>query len=173
MPIHAKEWPVSSLEREDALPVVLHADDYPALLHGHVVHLLTEGSDRRIRQSLRRTVCVFALRVVVQHRDRKPRAAARLHILQHLLVVGGGVAEGRVGSTRVHQPEILDLSRAKVIERQLGLPYENGPMVLIVAVFERLFGAGDLLGEDAVNLLRVFAYEARAATGRYERPIAV
>src|SRR5271163_2695419 len=173
MPIHAKEWPVSSLEREDALPVVLHANDDPALLPGHIVHLLAEGPDRRIRQSLRGAVGVFAHRVVVQHRDRKPRAAARLHVLQHLLIIGGGIAEGRIGSTRVHQPEILDLSRAKIIERQLGLPYENGPVVLIVAVFERLFGAGDLLGEDAVNLLGVFAYEARAATGRYERPIAV
>ena len=38
-------------------------------------------------------------------------------------------------------------------------------MVLVVAVFERLLGAGDLLGDDAVNLLGVFADEARATAG--------
>src|SRR6516164_2971451 len=46
-------------EREDALPVVLHADDGPTLLLRHVVHRLAQGADLGVWQSLRRTVGVL------------------------------------------------------------------------------------------------------------------
>jgi hypothetical protein len=61
-------------EREDLLPVVLHADDRPALRLRYVVHLLAEGADLGVGQSLRRTVRILAGRIVVQHQSRQPRA---------------------------------------------------------------------------------------------------
>src|SRR4030095_17062826 len=48
------------LERKDAFPVVLHADDGPALLLCFVVEGLRESADFRVAQSLRRAVGVFA-----------------------------------------------------------------------------------------------------------------
>src|SRR5208337_2402 len=47
------------LKREDALPVVPHADDDPALLLGYVIHLLAEGSDRGVGQALRGPIGIF------------------------------------------------------------------------------------------------------------------
>src|SRR5262245_13816111 len=76
------------LEREDPLPVVLHADDDPALLRGLVVERLREGADLAVRQSLGRAVGVLALRVVVQHEHRQARAIAGPGVLQHLPIAG-------------------------------------------------------------------------------------
>src|SRR5271165_4570094 len=66
----------SLVEREDALPVVLHADDSPAVLLRLVVQRLGEGADLCIGQSHRRAVGILALRIVVQHDHRQPRAVA-------------------------------------------------------------------------------------------------
>jgi len=53
-----------------------------------------------------------------------------------------------------------DLAGIEIIEHQLRLPGQDGPTVLVVTVFERLLGSGDLLGHDAVNLLGIFAKPA-------------
>src|SRR5208283_1448322 len=70
------------LEREDALPVVLHADNGPALLLCLVVQCLSESSD-----------------LGVSHRE--PRPVAGLRVLQHLLV-SRGVTERSVGAAADH-----------------------------------------------------------------------
>src|SRR5208337_4578320 len=57
-------------EREDALPVVLHADDEPAVLLRLVVERLRERADLRVGQPLSRPIGVFAFRVIVQHDHR-------------------------------------------------------------------------------------------------------
>src|SRR5262249_30045319 len=48
----------SLLEREDALPVVLHADDGPALRLRLVVERGREGADPAVGQALRRAIGV-------------------------------------------------------------------------------------------------------------------
>src|SRR5277367_5306130 len=77
------------LEREDALPVVPHADNYPVLLLRHVVHRLAQGAYLGVGEPLRRAVGVLACCIIVHHQPRQPSAAACFHVLQHLLVVGG------------------------------------------------------------------------------------
>ena len=72
--------------REDGLPVVLHADDGPAVLLRMVVERGREVAEFDVRQSARRTVGEFARRIVVQHEQLEPRAAAALRVFQHLLV---------------------------------------------------------------------------------------
>src|ERR1035438_10314143 len=76
----------SFLPSENPLPVVLHADDEPTLRLGFVVQCLSEGADLGIRQSLGRTVGILALCVIVQHNLHQGCSAARLGVLQHLLV---------------------------------------------------------------------------------------
>src|SRR5664279_3758109 len=66
---------------ENPLPVVLHADDEPALRLGFVVQCLSEGADLGIRQSLGRAVGILALCVIVQHNHHQGCAAARLGVL--------------------------------------------------------------------------------------------
>ena len=62
-PLCAKSRPRALVKRKDALPVVLHADDGPAILLRLVVQRLRKGADLGVGKSLRRTVGVFALRV--------------------------------------------------------------------------------------------------------------
>src|SRR5262245_27607543 len=76
----------SFIEGEDALPVVPHADDRPALLLRLVVERLREGSDLGRGQALRRTIVILPFRVVVQHQHREPRAVAGLRVLEQLPV---------------------------------------------------------------------------------------
>src|SRR5208283_2940377 len=68
------------------LPVVLHADHGPALRLGLVVQRLGKRADLAVRQSLRRTIRVFARGVVVQHQHFQRSTAIRLGVLQHLPV---------------------------------------------------------------------------------------
>src|SRR5438128_252869 len=86
----------SWIECEDALPVVLHADDGPAFLLRFVIERLREDADLGVRQPLGRTVGVLALRVVVEYQHQEPCAVARSRVLQHL-TVAGRVAERRIG----------------------------------------------------------------------------
>src|SRR5437773_5887863 len=74
------------LEGEYLLPVVLHADHCPAVLLRLVIESLRESADLRVRQTLRRAIGIFALRVVVQDEHREPRPVSGLGVLQHLLV---------------------------------------------------------------------------------------
>ena len=55
------------LEREDPFPVVLHADDCPALFLRLVVQRLGEGADPGIGEPLGWAIRILALRVVMQH----------------------------------------------------------------------------------------------------------
>src|SRR6516225_5994877 len=77
----------AQFECEDVLPVILHADNGPTLLFRRVVHRLAQGADLGIWQSLCRTVSVLACCIIVHHQRRQPRSGARLHVLQHLLIV--------------------------------------------------------------------------------------
>jgi hypothetical protein len=63
-------------EREDTLPIVFRADYDPAILLRLVIQRLRESTDLGVGKSLRRTVGVFALRIVVQHEHHQPRAVA-------------------------------------------------------------------------------------------------
>jgi hypothetical protein len=54
-------------ERENTLPVILHADHNPAVLLCLIIQCLCEGADLRVGKSLCRTISVFTLGIVVQH----------------------------------------------------------------------------------------------------------
>src|ERR1700735_1387951 len=110
----------SRFEREYPLPVVLHADDRPALALRLVVECLGEGSDSAVRQAVGWPVGIFALRVVVQPEHRKPRTVASLGVLQHLLVADR-VAERRTGATTDHQVNALGLAGVIVVQQQFGI----------------------------------------------------
>src|SRR5271157_1004062 len=75
-------------EGKDDFPVVLHADDEPAILLRLVVKRLGEGADLGVRQSLSWAVGILALGVVVQNKHRQPRAVAGFGVFEHLLVAG-------------------------------------------------------------------------------------
>ena len=76
------------------LPVVLHADDGPAVLLRMVFQRGREVTVFDVRQSARGAVGKFARRVVVQHEQLEPRAAAALRVFQHLLVAHGVAERG-------------------------------------------------------------------------------
>src|SRR5215510_4164558 len=67
-----------ALERENILPVVLHADDDPAALLRLVVERLGEGANLGVGQPLGRSVAILACRIVVQQEHREPHAGPRL-----------------------------------------------------------------------------------------------
>jgi hypothetical protein len=69
------------------------------------------------------------------------------------------------GRSPLNHPKVLNLTGSEVIEDQFGLHSESGH-VLVVAVSDRLRGAGYLFWRDAVNLVGINAYEARTAIGR-------
>src|SRR5271168_2844361 len=94
------------IEREDALPVVLHADDGPAVLLCLIIKRRREGADLSIGQALRRTVGVFPLPVVMQHQHHQPRTVARSGVFQHLSVPGR-VTERCVGTPTNLQMNVL------------------------------------------------------------------
>src|SRR5262245_22937615 len=64
------------VEREDAPPIVLHADDGPTLLRGFVVQRLGEGADLGVGQPLSRSVGVLARRIVVKQQHHQSSTAA-------------------------------------------------------------------------------------------------
>ena len=76
------------------LPIVLHADDGPAVLLRMVFQRGREVTVFDVRQSARGAVGKFARRVVVQHEQLEPRAAAALRVFQHLLVADGVAERG-------------------------------------------------------------------------------
>src|SRR5262245_19026090 len=123
-----------ALEREDALPVVLHADHVPAVLLRFVVKRLGEGADLGRGQPLRRAVGVLAFVVVVQHQHFLPRARAGTGPLQHL-AVAGRVAERRDRPAADHQVNAFWLAGLAVVEQE-SRPLPQEPLsVLAVAVF--------------------------------------
>ena len=145
------------------LPIVLHADDGPAVLLRLLVKRRREGTQFDVRQSARRAVGVFARRIIVQHQQLEPRAAAALRVFQHLLVADG-IAERGDGPAADVLVDADGLVAFVVIEVQLRQTHEHG---LAVAHFKlRLDAAADdLFRRDAVNLLRPRAHELDAAAG--------
>ena len=149
--------------REDGLPIVLHADHGPAVLLRVLFQRGREVTVFDVRQSARGTVGKFARRVVVQHEQLEPRAAAALRVFQHLLVAHG-VAERGDGPAADVLVDADGLVALVVIEVQLRQAHEHR---LAVAQFElRLHAAADdLLRRDAIGLLRPHAHELDAAAG--------
>src|SRR6516165_8814085 len=98
----------SLIKGKDALPIVLHADDGPAILLRLVVERLRKGADLGIGKSL------LALRVVVQHEHHQSRAVACPRVLKHLSVTGR-VAKCRVRTTANLQVNTFGLSRIIVV----------------------------------------------------------
>src|SRR6185436_6306722 len=123
----------SWFESEDALPVLLHADDGPALLLGLVVEGLGERADLAGGETGSRSVRVLARRIVVQHQHHESCSVARARVLEHL-TVPGGIAKGRVGPPADHQVNPLGLPGVVVVEEEPGLLGEEGPAALVVAV---------------------------------------
>src|SRR5215471_9671598 len=60
-PVECLSW----LECKNLLPIIFHADDYPAVLLRFVVQRLGERTDFRVRQALGRAIRVLSLHVVV------------------------------------------------------------------------------------------------------------
>src|SRR3984957_12930298 len=83
-----------SFERENSLPVVLHADHRPAALHRLVVKRLREGADLAVGKASGGPISVFACGIVVQHQHLEPGATAGRCPFTHVAVVGR-VAERR------------------------------------------------------------------------------
>src|SRR5262249_16121425 len=79
----------SLLEREDLFPIILHADYGRNVVVGMLIKGRREGDQFDVRQSTGRTVGELAYRIVVQHEQFKPCAAAALRVFQHLLIAVG------------------------------------------------------------------------------------
>src|SRR6266511_652989 len=150
------------LEREDALPVVLHADYRPAFVLRLVVERRRKGADLAVGQTLRRAVGVLSRSVVVQHEHLQPRAGAGP--LQHL-PVAGRVAERRVGPATDHEVNPFRLAGVVVVQDELRLLGQERLAVLAVAVFRSTRCADHLLGRDAVDLVGIDAHEVLTAAG--------
>src|SRR2546430_12421405 len=78
----------SLLERENTLPVVLHADHRPTLALCFRHQRIRESADLRVQQSARGPVRILPLLVVVIDEHLQPRAGACTGPLQHLAVAG-------------------------------------------------------------------------------------
>ena len=148
---------------EDGLPIVLHADDGPAVFLRMVFQRGREVTVFHVRQSARGAVGKFAGRVVVQHEQLEPRAAAALRVFQHLLVAHG-VAERGDGPAADVLVDADGLVGLVVVEVQLRQAHEHG---LAVAQFKlRLHAAADdLFRRDAIGRFRPRAHELDAAAG--------
>src|SRR6266481_1485565 len=105
------------LKRKDYLPIILHADDHPAVLLRLVVERLRERADFRVRQPFSGTVRILSLCIVVQHKHREPRAVSSFGVLEHLSVTGR-VAEGSERPAANHQMDALRLARVVIVQKQ-------------------------------------------------------
>src|SRR6187431_2107405 len=144
------------LLREYRVPVVLHADDGPLFLHGHV-QCLVERTDTRIA-----IVSPFARRVGVVHQQSQARPLAGGGPLEHLLV-SVGIAKGRDGPT---PDELLDSDYLAILvidevdRRQL----EQLGNVTSHLVFQTTGASHDLVGRYAVRFLGEGTNERDTAT---------
>src|SRR5262245_17033589 len=123
--------PVSLLEREDAFPVVLHTDYRPAVLLRFVVESLSEGADLGVGESLRGTVGVFALRIIMEHQHHQSSAASCTGVLKHLLVAGR-VSKCSIRTSADHQVNAFGLASKVVEQNKLRLFKERRPPVLVI-----------------------------------------
>src|SRR4029450_6654197 len=151
-------------EREDAPPIILHADHRPAFALCLGVERRRKGADLAVGQTLRRAVGVLSRSVVVQHKHLQPRAGAGAGPLQHL-PVAGRVAERRIGPAADHEVNPFGLAGVVVVQDELRLLGQERLAVLGVAVCRSAGGADHLLGRDAVDPLAVHAHEVLAPAG--------
>src|SRR6516225_5825774 len=151
------------IKGKDALPIVLHADDGPAVLLRLVVERLSKGADLRIGKSLRRTVGVFALRVVVEQEHHQPSAVARPRVLQHLSVTGR-VAKRCTRATADLQVNALRFTGVVVVQKKLWFFGQKRLTVLAIAVLRAAGRAYHLFWRNAIELLRGHAHKILAAT---------
>src|SRR3984893_14998131 len=156
--------PLTLFEREYPLPVALHAYDYPAVLLRFVVQRLSKRTDLRDRESLGRSVGIFAYGIVVQHQQRQPGAVAGLGVFQHL-PVAGRVAERDDRVATDHHMNAFRLARIIVVQKELGLLGEERFAGLVVAVLRLAHAAHHLLGRDAIHPLGVDADKVLPAAG--------
>ena len=154
----------SRLEPEDALPVVLHADNDPAILLGLVEQLLSKRTYLRVGEALGWPIRIFAHRIVVEDEHFEPRAIARCGVFEHL-TVAGGVAKRRMGPPADHQVNALGLTRVVVILEKLRVFGQDRLTVLVIAIRRADSGADNLLGRNTVDALGVDAHEVLAAAG--------
>src|SRR5262245_36088695 len=116
------------LKEENPFPVVLHADNDPALLCRFVVQGLGESADLRVRQPQRRTVRIFSLRIVVKHEHRESFAITGFRVFQHL-PVASRVAERGVRPSADHTwmpsglPALLSFRRSFGSLVRYGRPF--------------------------------------------------
>ncbi len=108
----------SLLECKNLLPIVLHANDCPAVLLRLVIQRLRERADFGVVQSLSGTVRILSLCIVVQHEHRDPRAVARFGVFEHLLVAGR-IAERGERPAPNHQMDAFELPGVVVVQQQL------------------------------------------------------
>ena len=148
------------------LPIVLHADHRPAGLFGLVIERLRERAEFHVRQSQRRAVGVFARRVIVQHQQLEPRAAAGLRVFQHLLVAGG-IAERHDGTTADVLVDGNGLAGLVVIEIHFRQAHQHG-LAVAHFILRRDAAADDLFRRNTVNFFRPRAHELDAAAGHDE-----
>ena len=139
------------LKGKNHLPILLHADDCPAVLLRLVVERLRERADFRVGKPFSGTVRVLPLCVIVQHEQRKPRAVAGLGIFEHLLVAGR-VAEGDVRAAADHKMDAFGFAGIVVIEHDLRFLGQERLTVLVIAILGPARRADDLLGRNAVGL---------------------
>src|SRR5262245_32509795 len=160
------------IEREDALPVALHAYDNPALSLRLVIEGLRECANLAVGQALGGTVGIFPRRIVVKHDHRQAQAVAVPRVLQHL-PIAIRIAEGDGRPPPDHEVNAFGLAGIVVVQEELRLLEENRPVLLVVAVLRRACGADDLFWRDAVDLPGVRAHEVLAAAGDDKRLVAV
>src|SRR5262245_26465559 len=146
------------LKEENPFPVVLHADNDPALLCRFVVQGLGESADLRVRQPQRRTVRIFSLRIVVKHEHRESFAITGFRVFQHL-PVASRVAERGIRPASDHHVDAFGLASIVVVQEKFRVSGKKWPAVLVVAVADAGYGAHHLLGWNAVYLLREDPYE--------------
>ena len=73
---------------ENAIPVVLHAYDEPAILLCFIVERLGESADFGVRKPQCRTIGVLALCIVMEYEHAEPPSLSGLCVLKHLPVAG-------------------------------------------------------------------------------------
>src|SRR5579863_7779387 len=149
---------VRLVEREDALPVVLHADDDPAVLRRLIVKLRGKTADFGAGQALSRTVGVLSLAIVVQDEHREPDALAGLGILEHL-PIAGRIAEGELRPAPDYEMDAFGLAGVVVVDEELRLLDEDRTAIRGVLVADSARCADHLLGRDSVNPLCIDAHE--------------
>ena len=112
-------------KREDLTPIALHARDGPACLLRLLVKRLREGPEFGSGQSHRRTIGVFARRIIVQHQQHEPCAAAAPGVFQHFFVATG-IAKRGDGPAADMQVDANGLVAFVIIEVQFRQTHKGG-----------------------------------------------